>query len=117
MYDSNFECTYHKAEHSKQEEEYRNNLLKVFQLTEFNDEEINKQIRTLFIQVKESEYMTQCMSKAAQIMLSEDELIGFMVLFSFDFLHLTVPCLHHMLKNSTKEYDEALSHLRNKLFI
>lgn len=117
MYDSNFECTYHKAEHSKQEEEYRNNLLKVFQLTEFNDEEINKQIRTLFIQVKESEYMTQCMSKAAQIMLSEDELIGFMVLFSFDFLHLTVSCLHHMLKNSTKEYDEALSHLKNKLFI
>ena len=32
-------------------------------------EEINKQIKTLFIQVKESEYMTQCMRGGKQLQL------------------------------------------------
>ena len=115
MYDRNFECTYHIAENSKQDDEYRSNLLKIFQLTEFNDEEINQEIHKLFLQIKESEFMVECMRKAASIMLSEDELIGVMVLFSFDFLHLTVNCIHNLLKNCPEEYKESISNLNKKL--
>lgn len=115
MYDNNFECTYHTVEHSKQDDEYRNNLLKIFQLTEFNDEQINKEIHKLFLQIKESNLMVECMRKAASIMLSEDELIGFMVLFSFDFLHLTIPCIHNILRDCPEKYNKEISDLNKKL--
>lgn len=116
MYDRNFECTYHIAEDDKKDDEYRNNLLKIFQLTEFDEKIINEEIYTLFLQLKESEFLTKCMRKAASIMLSEDELVGFMILFSYDFLYLTIPCVRNLLKNSNEEYNEAMNLLNKKLF-
>lgn len=115
MYDTTIECTYHKTEYSQQEIEYQKDYLRLFQLEEFNLEIINKTVEELYKKLKSSNEMRECIKLAANQMFSEDEILGTMILFSFNYLSYTVPCINTFLNNNLDEHVIAVNNLRNKL--
>ena len=114
MYDTHHTCTYNLAECSEQDYVYQKDMLAVLGLKEFNEEEINRRVDELYTNIKESAEMQECMTKAAGIMLSEDEHIGFMVLFSFDYLYLLHDCLRKY-NNDKDGYKSSVDRLKTKL--
>lgn len=75
---------------------YRRDLCKVFKINEENefDEEIfYAHIRKLYENVKECKALQQITTKLASMFMSNDTQFGFMLLFSFDYLHLAHPCI------------------------
>jgi hypothetical protein len=83
---------------------YKNELLSVFELTEFNDEDINKKIEELYLVVLEkiegSQYKNvflDCIEKAKNDLITEDPALAFILFFSYDYFHLTHVCLIDLL--------------------
>lgn len=80
---------------------YQANLLECFNLTEFSESIINKEIEKLYSIFKAHERFKKCMKKVANFYMSEDCSIGLMLLFSYDYLFLTHVCICEYLE--TKE--------------
>ena len=72
---------------------YRQDLLNIFCLEEFNDTTINNKIMKLLKSLKHHSGLFECMLIAAKAMNDDDPLTGLMILFSFDYLHLAHPCI------------------------
>lgn len=89
---------------SQEQEQFRNiiykyDLLCIFGLTDFLEEIIDKKITelyTIMIKNKELENLTHKLSKKYNEYNTEN---GFIILFSYDYLHLFYPCLVDFLKN------------------
>jgi hypothetical protein len=79
---------------------YQANLLECFNLTEFNEVTINKEIDKLYSVFKRHEPFKKCMKKVANSYLSEDLSIGLMLLFSYDYFFLTHDCICEYLKTT-----------------
>ena len=115
MYDIKHKCTYHLAECGEQEYMYRKDMLSVFTLKEFHDETINQDVKELYNIMNKSDKMCDCMNKAAKKLLSEDKEIGFNLLFSFDFLHITINCIESYVNNEKEVFEKNIKLLDNKL--
>jgi len=110
MYNTLLKCTYNNASDLDQEDQYRIEFLNAFNLEEFNDKQINKEVGSLFERLKHSPDLATCMTKSAATFFSEDFQTGLMGLFAFDFFYLAHPCICEFLETGTitKENINAL---------
>ena len=78
---------------------YRQDLLNIFSMEEFDDSTINEQIAQLHVQIKFYSALNDCMTCLANSINTADSLLGLMVLFSFDYLFLIHPYICEYLDN------------------
>jgi len=90
---------------------YKNELLSAFNLEEFNEKLVNSRIQELYIThfffndddgEKKIKYKTgfkKIMKKASEKLLIDDEEVGFIMLFSYSYFHLTHLCLCEFFKD------------------
>ena len=69
------------------DDEYREQLLKVFGFDCYNDKIIEIQ-KTIFNDIKENKSLTDLLSKASNSVLSEDLEIGLVLLFSYSYFKI-----------------------------
>lgn len=106
MYNTKVVCTYNAPEVfystddiSDRDKEfirdslYKQELLDILGMDEFNESEMNRSIHELYEQVKNNEELTKCMTKLAGRFLSEDLELGLMILFAYDYMYLTHICI------------------------
>ena len=101
MYNTLLKCTYNNASYLDQEDQYRIEYLLAFNLEEFDDKQINKEVDALFERLKKSHELATCITKSAAIFFSEDLQVGLMGLFAFDFFYLAHPCICEFLETGT----------------
>lgn len=101
MYNTLLKCTYNNASDLAQEDQYRIEFLSAFNLEEFDDKQINKEVSNLFEQLKGTPELSTCMTKSAATFFSEDLQTGLMGLFAFDYFYLAHPCICEFLETGT----------------
>ena len=109
MYNTKYVCTYESSEHltddkiSEYEKQhiqdvlYREDLLSVFDIEEYDDTTINYAIHDVFEQIKTHVELKLCMTKLANSFMSTDEEMGLVILYSFDYFYLTHLCVSELL--------------------
>ena len=106
MYNTKIVCTYNTPEVflptdiiTDQEKEfirdviYRQEILDIFEITEFNEVNMRTSIEELYERLKDNIDMTFCMRKLSERFMKNDELVGLKILCSFDYLYLTHICI------------------------
>jgi len=124
MYNTNIVCTYNSSsiflETDKISEKdkdfiknviYRQELLDILGIQEYNEEEIDKCMNYIYDIIKECKELKECMQTLSKNLMSSDDKIGLMILFSFDYLYLTHNCICDFL-SSAKITDENLNKLK-----
>ena len=128
MYDTKFVCTYHTPEVfldtdivSEDEKEfirntiYRQELLYILGMDEYNETKINTAMNTIYNKAKENDELKKCMNKLAGQFMRADEDFGLMLLFSYDYMYLTHICISELFE--TGKIDEtSLLNLKNHIF-
>ena len=72
---------------------YRQELLDILELEEYDEELMNAAIHDLYVRVKESPELRKCMLKTAKRLMTSDEEFGLLVLFAYDYMYLTHTCI------------------------
>jgi hypothetical protein len=111
MYDTKFICTYNtpevfiESDNISQEEKefvrdviYRQELLNIFVIDSYNETEIDAAILELYEKVEHCLVLEECMLKLAGNFMTNKK-IGFMMLYSYDYMHLTHICVSEFLDN------------------
>ena len=111
MYNTKYICTYNEnnvfndedniSEYDKEfirDALYRQDILNIFQIDEFDQELLNEKILVLFEKIKHSEQLNPLIQKLAEFFMSDDLILGFMVLFTFDYLYVSHPCICEFLE-------------------
>jgi len=80
---------------------YRSELNGVFGLEEFDSEIINNKLINLCGQMYQHKEFSKIMEKCASKILTEDNTMGLMMLFSYDYFYLSHPCICEYLSYST----------------
>ena len=117
MYDTKFVCTYHTPEVfldtdnvTEEEKEfirntiYRQELLYILGMDEYNEAEINIAMNEIYNKAKENDELKKCMNKLAGQFMKADEEFGLMLLFSYDYMYLTHNCISELFE--TGKIDE-----------
>jgi hypothetical protein len=114
MYNGDHICMYNYAvslpdisEHEKyiiQHKLYKQDILSIFFLDEFDETQLNKNIHQLYEHITPNDKLKSVIMKAAALVMSMDEEIGFLVLFSFDYLYATHDCIRDILKTGSISY-------------
>lgn len=81
------------------DELYRQDFLTIFGLEEYDDKLIDIKIAQLYERIKDCSFLEKCMTNAAAKFLTEDKLIGLMILHSFGYLDATHKCISEFLEN------------------
>jgi hypothetical protein len=128
MYNTKFVCTYHTPEVfldtdniTNEEKEfirntiYRQELLYVLGIEDYNEVEINTAMNEIYNKAKENDELKKCMNKLAGQFMKADEEIGLMFLFSYDYMHLTHICISELFETG-KITEKSLLNLKNILF-
>jgi len=94
---------------------YQRDYLQIFGLTEFDYNLINAEMKKIYETsgVKSNTRFQECIKRAANMFLTEDLELGFMVLFSYDYLFDTHLCICDVLENGSIQ--EKHLELLNKL--
>ena len=85
---------------------YRAELLQIFGIKEFDDDTINNEISRLYPLV--NSYFKEFTIKLANQMLSEDEEVGFMMMFSYSTLFATHKCIGEIINTNSITQDTLL---------
>lgn len=72
---------------------YRQELLDILELEEHDEQLMGDAIHKLYEQVKGSPELRKCMVKLAKRLMTADEEFGLLVLFAYDYMHLTHQCV------------------------
>jgi hypothetical protein len=72
---------------------YRQELLDILELEEYDEELMSTAIHDLYEKVKESPELRKCMVKTAKRLMTADEEFGLLVLFAYDYMYLTHVCI------------------------
>lgn len=101
MYNTKYICTYNEEDVFNENDKitesdkefvrdalYRQDILNIFNLEEFDMDNIDKCLKNLYEKIKDNKEIHSMLIKFANIYLSEDPEFGLILLFSFDFLHL-----------------------------
>ena len=128
MYNTKYECRYHLdnvflptdeldecAKQYVRDTLYREDLLNIFCVKEYNDEAINECIQYVYNNVKQNQDLKDCSLKLASKYLNQDFEIGLMILFSYDYMNLTHICISEFLDNG-KISEENITKLRSVVF-
>jgi len=92
---------------------YRNDILYIFSLEEYNEAILSELMYTLYNKIKDSTDLLSIMMKLSQQYNSEP-LFGLTILFSFDYLYLTHNCISQYLNCGTI-LEKDLLELKNKI--
>ena len=96
---------------------YQTDYLQIFGLVEFDYNVINAEMKRIYENdgVKSNPTFQECIKKAANMFLSEDLELGFMVLFSYDYLFATHLCICDIMEYGSiqEKHLELLSNLLN----
>jgi hypothetical protein len=111
MYNTKVNCTYNTSdvfletdEISDEEKEairdalYRQELLNILGMEEFNEESMNNAIHELYEQISSCQELKECIMKLLGRFMSTDEELGLMILFAYDYMYLTHACISEYLE-------------------
>ena len=92
---------------------YKQDILEIFDVEEFDDEKINIAIHEVYEKVKMNDDLRNIMKLLSAKLLSSDEEIGFTLMFSFDYLYLSHSCISEYLETGiiSKEKITQFLHL------
>jgi hypothetical protein len=112
MYNTKVICTYNSLdvftdsdEITEEDKEfirdtiYRQELLNILGMKEFNEAEMNRAIRELYEKLESCKELKKCMANLAGRFLSEDLELGLMILFAYDYMYLTHICVCEYLES------------------
>lgn len=94
---------------------YRNDILNIFDIEDFDVDIINDKVDQLFEKLKNNTEFLNLLNNFANIYLSEDPIIGLYILFTYDILYIAHPCICEFLDKG-KVSEENINKL-NKLLI
>jgi hypothetical protein len=80
---------------------YRSELNGVFGLDEFDSKIINNKLIDLSAQMYQHKEFSEIMDKCAEKLLTDDNTMGLMMLFSYDYFYLAHPCICEYLSYGT----------------
>jgi len=120
MYDKNYLCRYHKDDIfldtddvSEEEKDYirdilyKEDLLFIFNMTE--NDNYDDVMTELYQSLSTCTELKELMRRAASTFISEDEILGLCILYSYDYMYLTHKCISSYLDNGIiAETDLAL---------
>ena len=129
MYNTKIVCTYNTPEVfldtdiiNKEEEEfirdaiYRQELLDVLGINYYDEIQIDKAIHDLYEKIKNNKELKECMHKlASNFMKDNDDKFGLIILFSYDYMHLTHICVCELLEND-KINEQNMCKLKSLIF-
>ena len=99
---------------------YRRDLCNVFKIDDqcFDEKIINDVISNLYKNINGEKFIESCISKVSSIFLNNVDLeLGFLILFSFDYLYLLHPCLSEFIETGKIcDSNESLIELKKMLF-
>ena len=111
MYNTDIICTYNTSnifldtdditeddKHFIRNTIYRQELLNIFNLIEFSDEDFLKVIEELYLQIKLSTQLQFYIIQLSNLYMTNDSIFGLMILYSFDYLYLTHICVSEFLQ-------------------
>lgn len=113
MYNTQITCTYFSddifletdriSEHEKgfiREVIYRQELLDILGIENYNEKEMNKAIYNLYERIKECKEIRECIKEISkQFMIENDEVFGLILLYSYDYLFISHKCISEYLDN------------------
>jgi len=120
MYNSNYTCFYNddnklfppnhlltlEDQYEIKDIIYKEDLLNVFGLQEFNDRHINDEISRLYGDICDCEELHPILDKLASKLMSTDREVGFLILFSYDYFFLTHQILSEYFNNNKIDKDK-----------
>lgn len=128
MYNTKYDCTYMidvflKEDNINQRDKdfilnclYRNDFLNIFGLEDFDNDFSNKIIEDLYEKIRNNNFLLSCVKKITEDYICLDnDYFGLLILYSFDFLHLTHPCVSDYLERGHIEEENMLL-LKKKVF-
>lgn len=119
MYDTKFECRYHREDVFLETDEvsddektfvrnvlYKEDLLNIF-LIDFNDEMdvFTNVMNELYEKIKNYLPFKECMKNLAATIMSEDEQSGLLIMYSYDYMHISHKCVSEYLETGTLSQD------------
>jgi len=114
MYNTKYICHYHSSDIFFETETdlitedekdfiknalYRNDMLYIFDIDDFEEEEINSCIKELHDKIQYCNELMELMTFLASKYGSIDKEFGLMLLFTYDYLYLSHPCICDFLEN------------------
>ncbi len=127
MYDTTVICTYNTSEVFLESDNitdfekqfvrnaiYRQELLNIFGMKNYSFSEMSTEFDNLFDKIKDNKELNDFVVKLAT-KYDVDLTIGFVCLFSFDYLYLTHICMCELL-NFNKINETSHANLKNKIF-
>jgi hypothetical protein len=129
MYNTKYICTYNdsdifleseKNQLNNDEKEfvmnalYRTDLLNIFNIEEFNEDVFDRIISELYTKLYNNSELSMLMERLAGGFMSIDKEFGLMILYSFDFLYLTHPCVCEFLEKG-KISNNNMNTLKNAI--
>ena len=113
MYDTKYECQYHKdsvfiesdvvTENEKQiitDILYKEDLLNIFGINDDDFDIFDSVMLELYEKISKCEEFKTCMKLAASKLMSENENMGLCILYSYDYMYLTHKCISEYLENN-----------------
>jgi hypothetical protein len=99
---------------------YKEDLLNIFDIDDFDEyceEKINKIILDIYDKIKDYEGLKECITKvSSNFSITSEEEVGFIMLFSFDYLYLTHVCICEFIENG-EITETSLSNLKKCVFL
>jgi len=93
---------------------YREEFLNIFGLYEYDETKIDEALNELYEKIKECKELKECMLKLASNIMSLDEEIGLLLLFSYDYMYLSHICICEFLETGQISQDN-ISKLKTKI--
>jgi hypothetical protein len=125
MYNTKFVCTYNTPDVFSVDDIitdndrefirnvlYRQELLNILGMEEFNDIEMEKTIHELYKKISENVFIKECMIKLSGKFLNIDQEIGLMLMFSYDYMYLTHICISELIDTGIIS-EKNMSNLRS----
>ena len=77
---------------------YRQELLNILEMDDFNEEQMNKAIHELHERISCCQELKECILKLSSRFMSTDEELGLMILFAYDYMYLSHICISEYLE-------------------
>lgn len=96
---------------------YKEDLLNIFDIDDCCEEIMNDIILDIYEKIKDHEGLKECINHvASNFSITLEQEVGFILLFSFDYLYLTHNCICEFMENG-KITDSCLSNLKKCVFL
>lgn len=98
---------------------YRRDLCNIFKIKEeyFDEKIITNIINDLYANINGEKFLESCITKVSNNFFSNDLELGFLILFSFDYLYLLHPCISEFIETGKiSQTNNSLSKLKKLLF-